>query len=71
MLSRLPYSTTAKVFHWLTVALMTVEYLIGWLMPAIHRGQQPGQSMTLHLSFGILIRVLTATRLLAKLIAEM
>jgi cytochrome b561 len=38
MLSRLPYSTTAKVFHWLTVALMTVEYLIGWLMPVIHRG---------------------------------
>jgi cytochrome b561 len=31
-------------------------------MPVIHRGQQPGQSMTLHLSFGILILVLTVMR---------
>jgi cytochrome b561 len=38
---RLQYGTAAKVFHWLIVALLIVQYPIGWLMPDIHRGQQP------------------------------
>ncbi|MBU6462226.1 MAG: helix-turn-helix domain-containing protein [Bradyrhizobium sp.] len=31
------YGTTAKVFHWTIVALLLAQYLIGWLMPDIHR----------------------------------
>ena len=42
MTARLQYGTTAKVFHWLIVALLLVQYLIGWLMPDIHRGPKPG-----------------------------
>jgi hypothetical protein len=42
MTNRLHYRTTAKIFHWLIVALLFVQYPIGWLMPDIHRGMKPG-----------------------------
>jgi cytochrome b561 len=60
---RLQYGATAKVFHWLIVALLLVQYPIGWLMPDIHRGQTPGVGMTLHISFGLLILALIVLRL--------
>ena len=62
MLPRLHYGTTAKIFHWLIVALLLVQYPIGWLMPDIHRGQQPGAGMTFHVSTGIVILVLIVLR---------
>ena len=46
MTDRLQYGTTAKVFHWLIVALLLVQYPIGWLMPDIHRDMKPGAPMT-------------------------
>src|SRR5262249_49527570 len=49
-------------FHWLMVLLLLVQYLIGWLMPDIHRGMQPGTPMTLHVSVGLLILLLTVVR---------
>jgi cytochrome b561 len=61
MTDRLQYGTTAKVFHWLIVALLLVQYLIGWLMPDIHRGP-PGLPMIFHISFGILILMLIVLR---------
>ena len=62
MTDRLQYGTTAKVFHWLIVALLFVQYLIGWLMPDIHRGMKPGAAMTFHVSFGLLILILIVVR---------
>jgi cytochrome b561 len=61
MTDRLQYGTTAKVFHWLIVALLLLQYLIGWLMPDIHRGP-PGVPMIFHISFGILILMLIVLR---------
>ena len=58
MTDRLQYGTTAKVFHWAIVALLVVQYSIGWLMPDIHRNMKPGVGMTLHISIGISILVL-------------
>ena len=55
MTDRLQYGTTAKVFHWLVVALLLGQYLIGWLMPDTHRGMNPGAPMTFHVSLGIVI----------------
>jgi cytochrome b561 len=63
MTDRLHYGTTAKIFHWLIVALLFVQYPIGWLMPDIHRDMKPGNAMTLHISFGILILMLIVLRL--------
>jgi cytochrome b561 len=66
MTAQLQYGTTAKVLHWLVVALLIVQYLIGWLMPDIHRGP-PGVPMTFHISFGIVILVLIVARLVWRL----
>ncbi len=67
MTARLQYGTTAKAFHWLIVLLLLVQYPIGWLMPDIHRGQQPGVGMTLHISFGIVILALIVLRFIWRL----
>jgi cytochrome b561 len=63
MTKRLQYGSTAKILHWLVVALLTAQYLIGWLMPDIHRGQTPGAAMTFHVSIGMTILVLIVLRL--------
>jgi cytochrome b561 len=67
MTARLQYGTTAKVFHWLIVALLLVQYSIGWLMPDIHGGMEPGAAMTFHVSFGIVILILILLRLAWRL----
>jgi cytochrome b561 len=67
MTARLHYGTTAKIFHWLIVALLAVQYPIGWLMPDLHRNEQPGAPMTFHVSFGITILILIVLRLVWRL----
>jgi cytochrome b561 len=67
MTLRLQYGTTAKVFHWTIVALLAVQYPVGWLMPDIHRGMQPGAGMTFHVSIGLIILVATMIRLIWRL----
>ena len=62
MTDRLQYGTTAKVFHWLIVALLLVQYPLGWLMPDIHRGMKPGDAMTWHISIGIVMLALIVLR---------
>jgi cytochrome b561 len=57
------YGTTAKALHWLIVALLMVQYPLGWLMPEIHHGMKPGDAMTFHISFGISILALMVVRL--------
>ena len=66
MSSRLHYGTTAKVFHWLIVALLIVQYLIGWLMPDVHRGP-PGVPMVMHMSVGLTILLLIVLRFVWRL----
>jgi cytochrome b561 len=62
MSKQLHYGTTAKTLHWLIVALLVVQYLIGWLMPDIHRGMKPGAPMAWHVSIGMLLLVLIVVR---------
>jgi cytochrome b561 len=62
MTPRLQYGTTAKIFHWTIVALLVTQYLIGWFMPDLHRGMQPGAAMTFHVSVGLGILVLIVLR---------
>ncbi|MBI1212747.1 MAG: cytochrome b [Alphaproteobacteria bacterium] len=57
------YGPTAKSLHWLIVALLVVQFLIGWLMPDIHRGDTPGEPMMFHISFGITIMMVILVRL--------
>jgi cytochrome b561 len=65
--AQLNYGTTAKVFHWLVVALLVIEAPLGWLMPDIRRGMSPGAAMSLHISIGITILCLIVLRLLWRL----
>jgi cytochrome b561 len=67
MTARLHYGTTAKMLHWLIVALLMVQYPIGWLMPDTRRGQSPGAAMTFHISFGMVILLLIVLRLIWRL----
>jgi cytochrome b561 len=62
MTTRLHYGKTAKSFHWLIAALLAVQYLIGWLMPDIHRGMVPGAAMVWHVSIGSMILALIVLR---------
>ena len=67
MTRTLQYGTTAKIMHWLIVALLVVQYSIGWLMPDIHGTMLPGTAMVTHISTGITILVLIVLRLLWRL----
>ena len=66
MSDRLHYGTPAKVFHWLIVALLLIQFPIGWLMPDVHAGP-PGAAMTFHVSFGILILAVIVLRLVWRI----
>lgn len=61
LMNQLHYGTPAKVLHWLVVALLAVQFPIGWLMPDVHAGP-PGRAMTLHISFGLTILALILVR---------
>ena len=63
MTKRLHYGSTAKALHWAIVALLVVQYAIGWLMPDVHGGP-PGVPMTWHISIGMLILALIIARFL-------
>lgn len=63
----LNYGTTAKTLHWLVVGLLVVQYLIGWFMPDIRRGMQPGAAMTWHISLGTVILAVIVLRLIWRL----
>jgi cytochrome b561 len=67
MAKQLHYGTTAKLFHWLIVALLIVQYPLGKFMPDIHRGMKPGDAMTFHISFGITILALIVLRFLWRI----
>src|SRR5467141_998613 len=67
MTKHLQYGTTATIFHWLIVALLVVQYPIGWLLPDLHGDMKP-PIMTFHVSFGILILILIVLRLAWRLI---
>lgn len=63
MTTRLHYGTTAKALHWTVVALLIVQYAIGWLMPDVHGGP-PGAPMTWHISIGSVILTVIVARFL-------
>jgi len=67
MARTLHYGATAKVFHWLIVLLLVVQFPLGWLMPDIHPNMQPGDAMTVHISIGMCILALIALRLIWRL----
>ena len=58
------YGPTAKVLHWLTMALLAAQYALGWIMPGVKRGMTPDSLMNLHISVGALVLALVLARFL-------
>src|SRR5438309_8419 len=61
------YGPVAKVLHWLVAAILVGQFALGWLMPAIRRGMEPGLAMHTHISIGIVVLALMVVRLLWRL----
>jgi len=57
------YTPAAKALHWLVVALLFCQYSIAWTMPDIGRDTKPDRMINLHFSFGVLILLVIAIRL--------
>lgn len=62
------YGNAAKVFHWMIVVLLAVQFPIGWLMPDIQSGLPPGSLMTLHITIGLIILTLIIVRFTWRLL---
>ena len=63
------YDPGAKSFHWVTVALLGSQFIIGWIMPSMRNVTQPAGLITLHFSLGIVILAITAMRVFWRLAA--
>jgi cytochrome b561 len=61
------YSATAKVLHWLIAAILVGQFALGWLMPAVRRGMEPGAGMHAHISIGMVVLGLIFVRLVWRL----
>jgi cytochrome b561 len=61
------YDTPAKVMHWLVVVVLVGQFALGWLMPKVRRGMEPGLSMHVHISIGIVVLSLMVVRLVWRL----
>jgi len=61
------YGAGAKSFHWVTVALVGTQFIIGWIMPGVGRVTQPAQLVSLHFSLGVTILGVMLARVLWRL----
>ena len=65
--ARLAYGNFAKLLHWIIAAILVAQFALGWLMPNIRRGMEPGVAMHTHISIGIVVLALIVVRLLWRL----
>lgn len=57
------YTGTAKLLHWLIVALLIAQYIFAWTMPDLRRDTPMSTLIGLHFSFGMLILIIAVIRL--------
>jgi cytochrome b561 len=60
------YDGPAKALHWLIVALLSIQFITALLLPHIKVDTVPDTVINLHFSFGIVILVVMAIRLLHR-----
>src|SRR5206468_3162483 len=61
------YGAVAKVLHWLIAGILVGQFALGWLMPTVRRGMEPGVAMQTHISIGIVVLALIVVRLAWRL----
>jgi cytochrome b561 len=57
------YTGAAKLLHWLILALLVGQFIIGWAMPHMRRDTQPETLINLHFSIGVLVLAVAIVRL--------
>jgi cytochrome b561 len=57
------YTGTAKLLHWLILALLVAQFIVAWTMPHMRRDTQPDTLINLHFSFGVLVLAVAVVRL--------
>ncbi len=62
------YGAVAKLLHWLIVALVAAQFVLGWVMPDLPRGRPPEGLVTVHLSIGAIILLVMVVRLAWRLV---
>lgn len=62
------YNPIAKSLHWLIVLLVLIQFFTAFLMPDIGPNVVPGALIDLHFSFGLVILVVMAIRLIHRLL---
>lgn len=63
------YSPVAKFLHWLVVALIALQFALGWLMPGARRTTPPDLINAWHVSFGMIILAAIVIRTVWRLFA--
>lgn len=62
------YDSFAKILHWLVVALLIIQYVMGWMMPTVHLGTKPDGLIGWHIAVGSFIILLMVVRLVWRLV---
>jgi len=57
------YTGTAKILHWLILALLIAQFIVAWTMPHMRRDTQPDTLINLHFSFGVLVLLVAVVRM--------
>lgn len=57
------YTSTAKMLHWLILALLIMQFTVAWTMPEIHRNTPVTTLISLHFTLGIVILAVAVVRL--------
>jgi len=57
------YDAVAKSLHWLVVALLVIQYILGWTLPHIGKDTLPVGIIFWHVSVGMLILAVVVVRL--------
>ncbi|CAG9259621.1 cytochrome b [Paraburkholderia unamae] len=58
------YDVVARLLHWLVVALVAAQFVIGWTMPDVHRDTRPTGEIAWHLGVGVALLAAMACRVI-------
>jgi cytochrome b561 len=61
------YDLVARIIHWLVVALVTIQFVIGWTMPHVHQNTNPVGLIAWHLGVGATLVAAMAVRIVWRL----
>jgi cytochrome b561 len=57
------YTGTAKLLHWLILALLIAQFLFAWTMPHMRRDTPVTTLISLHFTFGMIVLAIAVVRL--------